>query len=424
VEDGEVKVERYWDYPLPAPAEPRSLGELAEELREILREAVRLRLMSDVPLGAMLSGGLDSSVVVALMAESSSTPVKTFTVAFREDGDANELESAARVARRFGCDHESVELSFAETTLDLDDLVWYLDEPVAELSALGFHVLSRLAAQHVTVALSGQGADELFGGYRKHAAARIIDVAPKADWIARQVSHLPLGAGDLRRFVGAAAAPSASERLMSMSGVTDGRQRAVYGERLAHVRRVGAREAIDERASRLAADVSALASTLFLDAQLALVDNMLHYFDRMSMAHSLEVRVPFLDHVLVEWAAQVPDAMKVGLHGQKLVLREAARGLIPEDIIDRKKVAFFRRSAGRFLAGQIGAGAAERMLEGPIVAEGLVRREALATLLAEFRSGHRDHAQDLLGMLVLDIWLERFAGPVDSFTATPATTTV
>ena len=422
VEDGEVKIERYWEYPVPTPSNPRSRHQLAEELRELLREAVRLRLMSDVPLGAMLSGGLDSSVIVALMAEASPRPVKTFTVAFREDGDQNELESAARVARLFGCDHESVELSFTDTELDLDDLVWYLDEPVAELSAFGFHVLSGLASQHVTVALAGQGADELFGGYRKHAAAHAIDAAPGIGWISRPLTRLPLGTGDLRRFVDAAAAPTSTARLMAMSGVPAQRRRELYGERLSDLDLLAARRAIDARASRLGVDATALGSTLFLDAQLALADNMLHYFDRMSMAHSLEVRVPFLDHVLVEWAAGVPDAAKVGLRGQKLVLREAARDLVPADIIERKKVAFFRRSAGRFLAAQVGGGAADRMLEGPIVADGLVRRAALEQMLRRFRSGERSDAQQLLAMLVLDLWLERFARPVDSVVAPPEAT--
>ena len=253
----------------------------------MLAEAVRIRLMSDVPLGAMLSGGLDSSLVVALMAEASTQPVQTFAIGFREDGDQNELRHAERVARLFGCDHHEIELSFEDDVEDLEDVIWHLDEPVAELSAVGFHALSRLAASKVTVALSGQGADELFGGYRKHLAARMIDL-----------SHLPAGArrplaaaparGDLRRLLQASAARTPTDRLLAMSSAVDGAAlNRLRGPRLRALDGLAARRAVDRIAEHLPPRASALGSTLYLDGQLALVDNMLHYFDRMSMAVSL-----------------------------------------------------------------------------------------------------------------------------------------
>ena len=150
-----------------------SLAEARERLLAGLEESVQLRLMSDVPLGAMLSGGIDSSVIVALMASQMSEPVKTFSIGFAEAGEANELADARFVAKHFGTDHHELELSYAEETVDLAELVWHLDEPLADLSSLGFLALSQLAATEVTVALSGQGADELLGGYRKHRAAAI-----------------------------------------------------------------------------------------------------------------------------------------------------------------------------------------------------------------------------------------------------------
>ena len=171
VEGGSVRTDPYWQFPEPAPESPaRPAGEYAAELLELLEESVRLRLMSDVPLGAMLSGGLDSSLIVALMARNMSDPVKTFSVGFREDED-NELADARLVAEMFGADHHELELSLADSRLDLAQLVWPLDEPLADLSALGFLQLSELAPTHVTVALSGQGADELLAGYPKYRAA-------------------------------------------------------------------------------------------------------------------------------------------------------------------------------------------------------------------------------------------------------------
>lgn len=168
-----VREEPFWSYPPPAPAE-MTLEDAAERLLAELEESVRLRLMSDVPLGAMLSGGLDSSLIVALMARHMNEPVKTFSIGFAEAGSANELADARLVARTFGSDHHELELSFADDSVDLAELVWHLDEPLADLSSLGFLALSELAAKHVTVALSGQGADELLGGYRKHRAAAIV----------------------------------------------------------------------------------------------------------------------------------------------------------------------------------------------------------------------------------------------------------
>ncbi len=147
----------------------------ASRLVEKLDESVRLRLMSDVPLGAMLSGGLDSSLIVGLMGRHMKEPgTRPSPLASREAGEQNELEDARLVAKYFGTDHHELELSFTEDTVDLEDLVWYLDEPLADLSSLGFLALCELAVKDVTVALSGQGADELFGGYRKHQAASLV----------------------------------------------------------------------------------------------------------------------------------------------------------------------------------------------------------------------------------------------------------
>ena len=177
VDGNGYRVEQYWRYPQPQPEHGRSIDEWSEELLAELDESVRLRLMSDVPLGVMLSGGLDSSLVAALMAQHLSEPVKTFSVGFRDAGEVNELADARLVAERIGAEHHELELSLGEQQVSLADLAWSLDEPVSDLSALGFLALSELAAQHVTVALSGQGADELFGGYLKHQAAALARFA-------------------------------------------------------------------------------------------------------------------------------------------------------------------------------------------------------------------------------------------------------
>src|SRR5215216_1370293 len=173
IEGDAVRRERYWRYPAPDPDFGPSAEEWSERILAELDEAVRMRLMSDVPLGAMLSGGLDSSLIVALMARHMSEPVKTFAIGFRGAGSISELDDARRVSAELGTEHHELELPLASADNVVDRLAWHMDEPVRSLSALGFLSLSELAASEVTVALSGQGADELFGGYRKHRAASL-----------------------------------------------------------------------------------------------------------------------------------------------------------------------------------------------------------------------------------------------------------
>ena len=361
IADGQVSIEPYWRYPHPAPAsEPRSEDEWAEALLAELDESVRLRLMSDVPLGAMLSGGLDSSIVVGLMARHMTEPVKTFSVGFADAGDANELADARLVASAFGTEHYELELRLADERVDLPQLAWSLDEPLADLSALGFLHISELASRHVTVALSGQGADELFGGYRKHVAASLAGRVPGP--IARTAGTVVERApGRFRRAGETLAARTAAERVLAMSGrITPDLRRTLVRGPLAELDGMTALRSAELLANGLSADP--LGETLYLDAQLALPDDMLHYFDRASMAHSLEVRVPFLDHHVVEFAARIPSKYKVRRRVGKHVLRTAARGLVPEHAIAKKKAGFFRASVGSWLENQTQGAIADWLL--------------------------------------------------------------
>jgi asparagine synthase (glutamine-hydrolysing) len=401
-----VRSEPYWRFPRPAPRHGLSDAEQAQGLIAELEEAVRLRLMSDVPLGAMLSGGLDSSLIVALMARNMRDPVKTFSVGFVEDGNGNELADARLVARTFGCEHHELELSVADSTIDLAELSWYADEPLADLSALGLLALSELAARHVTVALAGQGADELLGGYRKHRAAAIVSSWRRLPGPLRAVGERALPArGRLRRPARALRAQGAVERLLSMSGKLDDGDRArLYRGPMRGMRGEAARAAADRCLDGLADEP--LAATLFMDAQLALVDDMLHYFDRTSMARSLEVRVPFLDHRVVEYCAGIPERLKVRRRQGKAILREAARGLLPDSVIDKRKVGFFHDSTAEWLRAQSAGAVGEVLLEsdlriGPFLDQGAVR--ALVTRHAEGIDTSRDEL--IVALLMLEIWL-------------------
>jgi asparagine synthase (glutamine-hydrolysing) len=409
IDPGGVYEERYWNYPEPNPdSRPRPLEDYADELRDLLRDAVRDRLMSDVPLGAMLSGGLDSSLVVALMAEASSRPVVTFSVGFRED-EANELADARRVAEAFGCEHNELELSVTETAVDIDELAWRLDEPVADLSALGFDVLSELASGHVTVALAGQGADELFGGYTKHRAASTLgslELLPGA--VRTAASAWPWASPRLRRALDALAARDPSARLLAMSGrLVNGARADLYRGPLAAVRDDNAYEAIETLRDGL--DGDPLAVTLYLDARLGLVDHMLLYFDRTSMAHSLEVRVPYLDHRLVEWAAKVPPSMKVRRGVTKRVLKEAGMKFLPPRTVKKPKVGFFRSALDVWLNAQLSGPAGERFQSTDAAYGEFLDASGVARLVEDYRRRRTEDAARLVfAILLLDSWLRRF----------------
>jgi asparagine synthase (glutamine-hydrolysing) len=384
--------------------------EYAEGLMEVLEDGVRSRLMSDVPLGAMLSGGLDSSLIVALMARNMSEPVKTFSVGFSDDGDFNELADARYVSSVFGTDHHELELSFLDESVDLGELVWCLDEPLADLSALGFEALSQLAAKHVTVALSGQGADELLGGYTKHRAASLVGVWQN---VPRPIRHTTaaLAVRGPRRFRRAArtlAAADPVERLIEMSGrLGGGLRESLYRGPLEGKVGAAAFDAIRELAAGASDDP--LPVTLHIDAQLALVDTMLHYFDRASMAHSLEVRVPFLDHHVVEYCSRIPADLKVRRLQTKYILKRAATGLVPDRIIHKRKLGFFRGSTNAWLRAQLQAAASDMLFGSEVRCAEFLDRDFVERLArAHVTGSDASNTHLLTAVLMLESWLRTY----------------
>jgi asparagine synthase (glutamine-hydrolysing) len=408
VQDGRVRLERWWDYPVPdADPTPRSTGEWAEMVLDKLDESVKMRLMSDVPLGAMLSGGLDSSLIVALMARHMNEPVETFAVGFA--GEASELPDARRVADALGAQHHELEVELDSDPEYLSRLIWHLDEPLADLSSIGFLALCELASEHVTVALTGQGADELFGGYRKHRVASLAE-----EW-----GHMPAAlrsgaAGVMRRGPGRAGrlaealqAPDPVTRLLASSGFVHADLRAdLFGGALAE--HAGAAEAVVRGTLAGAPAAAPLEAALYMDARLGLVDDMLTYFDRASMACSLEVRVPFLDHEFVELCARIPTGEKVRRLQGKHVLREAARGLVPDFVLAKRKRGFFNEQVGTWI-GAAGGALVERVLLAPDPAYAAVLdRTAVERAVSEWRGGRAGNAKLLLGLVMLELWLSEY----------------
>jgi asparagine synthase (glutamine-hydrolysing) len=389
-----------------------------ERLLALLRESVRARMVSDVPLGVMLSGGLDSSLVTALMSETSAGPVKTFSVGFTEDLAANELTDARRVAERFGTDHHELLTSAMDHPSLLYEALWHLEEPITDLSCLGFLLLSRLAREHVTVALCGQAADELLGGYPKHLVAHAADrlrrlPSPVRSTIARAAAGFP-EVSRLGRGLRAATTDDDAERLLQMSRVVLASQRLELLDPSFRMRdgELRLREAIGQRASGRPGSV--LGETLHLDTKLALVDLMFLYFDKMSMATSLEIRVPFADHDVVSFCMGLPDDRRIARGRRKEILRRVSRGLLDDATIDKKKRAFFRAASSTWLRSNEGV-VEDVLLDDRARARGIFAPGAVERLIARSggeRAGKGGRSgEPLLAVLMLELWFRRFVDP-------------
>ena len=345
-ENGEVRIRQYWDVPEYNTHSPKSEEECLEELERRLFEATKIRLISDVPLGAFLSGGTDSSTVVGLMARASAGPVKTFSIGFKKD-DFNEADYARLVAKKFGTDHHEMILE-PDVVQTVEHLTSSLEEPFGDSSMLPTYYVSQMARQHVTVALSGDGGDEMFGGYdryRIHAERRVFERIP--GWARRFFRNqifprLPKGMDGRKfsynislpwqeRYVDSLAFLPAFERDMPLLS-DDFRAILSRSEDPANVlrRRFAAAPAKDP-----------VSQLLYVDTKTYMLDDILTKVDRMSMLNSLEVRVPILDHVFVEWVAGLGPEWKLRGRQQKYIFRKLAERVgVPREVLHRPKGGF------------------------------------------------------------------------------------
>ncbi len=348
-QDGHVSVRRYWDLVLGDFQPGTTLDEAAEEFAALFRETVRRHLVSDVPVGALLSGGVDSGSVVATMADAAGRPVETFTVGFDLPGRHNEVAEARLVARRFATTHHELVVKPDAAEL-LPDLVWHMDEPVGDSVALPVYLICRFARQHVPVVLTGEGGDELLAGYPRYTwfavAKRLQRLLPA--WV-RERLLLPLGrhAPLSPRYKLAldnvlAERDDVSRHLHWIGAITPASRHELLS---ASLRDVSPPTRAEDRLAPYFADAKPGAADTFhrlmaLDVDTWLVDDILTKMDKMSMAASVEARVPFLDHRLVEFVASLPLEVKVKNAGSKLLLKRAMRGIVPDATLRRRKHAF------------------------------------------------------------------------------------
>jgi asparagine synthase (glutamine-hydrolysing) len=407
--NGRVDVTCYWDFRYePVQGETsRRAEDYLEELRSLLSESVRLRLIADVPLGAFLSGGIDSSTIVGLMAREMSQPVKTFSIGFNEDS-YNELKYARIAARHFGTDHHEFVVT-PDLCQIVDDLAWFLDEPFADSSAIPTYMVSKLAREHVKVVLSGDGGDELFAGYTRY----VIDQRRSGfaglprfvrhGLMAPLSRHLPHGARG-RNFLHNVALDSLDRYLDSISIFTELNKPLLYTDAFRGQLQRNGDEVIPFRsyAERVRTG-EPLDTLLYIDSKTYLPGDILTKVDRMSMAVSLEARVPLLDHKLIEFVNSIPASLKLNGLETKHVFKQAIRDFVPAEILNRPKQGF-GVPVDEWINQQLRERIHDTLTEQRTRERGYIAPAYVQLLLDEHERGRRDHSTQLWTLFMLELW--------------------
>jgi asparagine synthase (glutamine-hydrolysing) len=418
--DGEIRIEKFWDLQF----EPKLNGykrtdkDWTAEWFELFQKAVELRLMADVPLGMFLSGGIDSSAIAAVMSKMVREPIKTFSVAFAER-EANELEFARTVAAAFKTEHHEIVVSPADFFSALPELIWHEDEPLAHPSSVALNFVSRLASEHVKVVLTGEGSDESLAGYGRYAKTLLNlkygenyhKFTPKIarEFVADRIENLPLDSTVRHKL------------RKSFFAVEPNIENIYFNNFAVFPQKMQSEMFSDETKARIGANVNPYAEmSRFFDAAQtqSLLDRMLYadtktYLhellmkqDQMSMAASIESRVPFLDHKLMEFSARMPDNMKLRGKTTKFVLREAMKGILPDEILTRKKMGF-PVPIGKWFRGKYKHLIDEFVLSERALGRGIFNADFVKNLAEKHQKGE-NHDERLWALLNFEMWQRRF----------------
>ena len=417
LEDGRVEVERYWRLSYKTRQPVPSVAEAAEQLRELLADSVSMRLVSDVPLGVLLSGGIDSSMVTALAVRASSETVKTFSISFAESS-FDESQYARAVAKFLGTDHHEERFSASLAANLVGEIGAWMDEPISDPSLVPTFLLSRFTRKHVTVALGGDGGDEIFAGYPMyfgHRMARAYDRVPRflrRGLFEPVVNHLPVRTSNLsfdyraKRFITASHYDEVARHHVWFGSFTPDDQDLLLSE---DVRRASEPD-IYRDARRLFAECDSNNLTecmQSLDTQLYLAEDILTKVDRASMAVSLEVRAPYLDPRVAEFAATLPSRYKLHGYTSKYILKRAAKGLVPPFVWRRGKKGFGVPFA-KWLKGELRPLAHDLLSPERLRRGGLFNPEYVARLQDEHERGVANHRKLLWTLLSFELWRESF----------------
>ncbi len=411
-ENGTLREECYWDFTF-GKTERLPVEEYIRGIRQHINQAVEERLMADVPLGAMLSGGLDSSIITGTMSQLMTEPVKTFSVGFDvPESQYNEFPYARLVSQHFGTEHHELVVKCSDLTDYWPLLTWHRDEPVSEPSDLGVYLISKLARQHVKVVLSGEGGDELFAGYPKYLVdwlARYYHLLPapiRNQVLTPLLDRLPYSMRKVKMAARTLSQPTL-ERWMNWFGVFNGQLKN-------HLLSDSTRANIDMDSSRAFRrwlegnpQRDDLSSMLYLDTKIWLPDNLLMKGDKMTMAASLEARIPLLDYKLIEYAASIPSDIKVKLFQAKYLLKRAYADFLPEAILTRKKIGFNVPVGVWFREGQRNL-ITQLLLSERARSRGFFNDAFVARILRDHLEGRTQYGNQLFILASLELWFRVF----------------
>ncbi|MEX2146951.1 MAG: asparagine synthase (glutamine-hydrolyzing) [Candidatus Rokuibacteriota bacterium] len=417
VAGGALTLRRYWTLPPARPARPEPAADMAARVRAEVREAVRVRLESDVPLGVFLSGGIDSSALVACMREITSGRIATFSIGMAGAASHDERPYARLVAERFGTDHheEIVEPKIAELA---GALVRHFDEPFADSSALPTFAVAEATSRHLKVALSGIGGDEAFAGYPRYLGVRLSELYARAPGALRAVADAAArvalrdsdGSRNLgdwwRRFSTGARVPM-PERYIAWTRFFGDDDLAALATPALQARWSADVDAPARRAWQSRAPGDAVDGAMRIDLATYLPDDLLAMADRMSMAHSLEVRAPFCDHRVIETALGLPSSARLSRLRLKAVLKAAFADVLPPAIVRRRKQGFMI-PLNRWLRDDLRSMVEDLLAPDRVRARGLFRPEAVAALRAEHAAGARTHGDRLWTLMMAELWMREY----------------
>lgn len=410
--DGTISTDSYWRLPFGV-SENVTLESAKEELDSLLQDAVQEHLISDVPLGVWLSGGIDSSTILHYAAKASSSRLKTFSISFR-GRSFDETEYVHRAAKQYGTDHQELDLTPEEDLRGaIEEFAYFSDEPGADAGALPVWFLSKLCKTKTTVALSGEGADELFGGYLTYRANRL---AARARLLPRTISELALAGFQywpvsdekisfeykVKRFLEGSLMPPARAHVYWNGTFSDAEKSALL------------KQGLPDSLNRILAELDGLPPTpddlapyLWFDQKYFLADDILTKSDRMSMAHSVEVRPPFLDHRLVEFAAKLPASFKIRGTQQKFILKELMKDKLPTEILKRKKIGF-DIPAHEWLRGPLRSLLIDALHYGAAECGEIFRTDVIDTYLRLHLERKANVGYHLWGLLILFLWMKKW----------------
>ncbi|MBK8812042.1 MAG: asparagine synthase (glutamine-hydrolyzing) [Acidobacteria bacterium] len=411
-QNGSVTTNQYWDFDYSGTDDAKTEAEYVELVRDKLREAVRIRLVSEVPLGAFLSGGVDSSSIVALMSEFSETPVKTFSIGFNED-TFSELKFARVAAKRFNTEHHEFIVT-PDLVEVVDQLVWHFDEPFADSSALPTFMVSKMAREFVTVVLTGDGGDELFAGYTRYAIDKRRSGLEKLPASVRRSllrplsEALPAGAKG-RNFLYNTSLDAVDRYIDSVSHFGKLKKPSLYSSsmRTNLDGRDGGAEAIFRDHASKPSSGDPTDRLLYLDGKTYLPSDILTKVDRMSMAASLEARAPLLDHELIELVQKIPAGLKLKGLETKYIFKKAMEGIVPDEILYREKQGF-GVPINEWINAELKNRIREDLRARKTVERGYFEAKYIETLLDEHERGRRDHSHSLWILWMLELWHRRY----------------